>query len=160
MKNTEEIIKGLCTLLGAGFKGKVKYKLRSNLNFVSKSMTFDLIRFLGQINYLEAVYVTPKPFSDLLIKDSVGICDASRIAQKAYPPFFGPNAKCEADYGSITVISESDEMRFEFVILENYSMYSIKRVKDSGNYPRSLKVTDYALLYENGYLIPDALKKS
>lgn len=153
MKN-EEIIKALCTMFGAGFTGDVRALCGGPDVWVNviEPISMQVITELDNNgDKYKDVYIDPRPFTDLLVEDSDGVCDAERIGKL----WVEDDGKWDVQSGDNVslMLTREDEAR------SNLTVFDDGHLGMSGpcNVWPVHKIT--AFLYENGYLIPEALRK-
>ena len=107
MENKDEIIKALCTMYGAGYRGPVKYVSGDGKNIyqVTNDLDFGVIDQLNNPpkgwKYSD-IHIPPNPFTDLLTKDESGVCDAERLAFI----FMGKGSYVEVANGTYIIIRD------------------------------------------------------
>ena len=146
---SDEVIRDLCLMYGAGYTGKVHIMYNAG----SQITDLDQFALLSVLNAakkgtLDHVKIPQRPFSDMLIKDEKGVCDAERL----YPLVLGAMSHSTGDDEWIdfySTIRQNKQDRAGTIHFDG---------KIEGDEMDAIEITKF--MHEHGYWIPKTLKEA
>lgn len=163
--NKEKIISDLCTMYGAGYRGKVIYQVNKGYGWkgpIVEGLDLHQMRYFMTPGRLDEdlvrkghkvyrnIHIPQRPFSDLLEKNEEGVCDLDKIFGRYtdFPSYVPGHDKKSGVISAKRTVGE----RADIVYFWDDGTYGLdgNRCIDFGGIDR--------FMMANGYKVPDSLK--